>query len=113
MEWTAVVSLVCLGVAAPLCLAGVFCNAYRESWLQFWGLWGISCWGFSRIEVIAERGYTDPWNLALHAGLAAYSIGTALKVLRHSKPPRRGPRGDDLPEIARENFRHVAGGTKE
>ncbi len=96
MDWTAVVAIVCLAISGPLCLCGVFCNAYKESWLQFWGLWGMAIWCFARIEQIAQRGHTDAWNLALYIGMAAYGVGTALKVLSHS---RAGSCSGEDPEV--------------
>ena len=108
MEWTAVVSLVCVCVAALVCIAGVFCPAYRDNWLQWAGLWCMALWGFSRIEVIAERGYTEPWNMLLHIGMACYGIGTAVKVHRHS----RGCEAEDVEDLARARWRHVSGGRK-
>ncbi len=114
MDWTAVASLVCLSIVAPLCICGVFCNAYRDNWLQFCGLWLIAAWAISRIEVIAERGYTDPLNLALHAGLAAYFVGTAIKVVKFSRPGSCDPKdAGQLPEVARRMWPHVGGGRRE
>lgn len=112
IDWTATVSIISLAVAGSLCVAGVFCHAYKDNWLQFAGLWGMAGWAFSRIEVIAERGYTEPWNLALHLGMAAYGVGTALKVLHHSRPGSCDTSDEDLPEIGREAWPHVGGGAE-
>lgn len=111
MEWTAIASIVCLSIVAPLCIAGIFCPAYRDNWLQFAGLWLMAGWSVSRIEVIAGRGYTEPWNLALHAGLAFYAVGTAVKVIKHSGTSSCDDQ--DVPEVGRMHWPWISGGKKE
>lgn len=112
MDWTGYFAVTCLWIAGPLCIAGIFCHAYKDNWLQWFGLWGLAWWCFARASYLQERGYTDVWNLALYFGLAAYSVGTAVKVFKHARPGSCD-KDDDLPEVGHNSWRHISGGTKQ
>jgi hypothetical protein len=74
------VSIIALSMVALLCVAGVFARVYRDNWLQFTGLIGVSLWCVARIDRLLYVECVDSQNLFLHLGLLCFAAGTAWKV---------------------------------
>jgi hypothetical protein len=79
-----IISILSLLVVDLLCLAGVFSRRYQPTLLQMVGMMMIALWGASELY----RGYHSLPEIAMHASLAMYAMGTALRHLkRHSDWP--------------------------
>lgn len=83
-------SAVCLTIVALAAVVGIFCRNYHENWLQFVGLVGVALWACARVSQLTDMMGTrlPAQGAMLHASLALYAMGTALKVWQHRpKPP--------------------------
>lgn len=79
-----VISIGCLAVILSACSAGVFSNAFRDNWLQFFGLTGVILWSVSETVYVVRVWQVDPREMILYAALASFATGTSWKVWRHN-----------------------------
>ena len=84
MNTWALLSLVSLSATLFLSVLGLYHRAYKDNLLQCIGMIGLAVFSLSRINAIWHEGYVgDPSVGLLHASMAVYAIGTALKVVVH------------------------------
>lgn len=101
-----VVSAISLTIVMVLCFAGAFCpeKYFNDNLLQRVGMFGIAVGCGPRLALIVERrgfdgsGFQPEFQMAVHVGLAAFAVGTAIKVWQHRpsnqrKPPKAPPPG--------------------
>lgn len=110
-----IASAVCLGLVAALTATAIFSRNYHENWLQFAGLVGLCVWASARVAQLVDA--TDArlpmQGLTMHASLALYAVGTALKVWQHRTRSTGGPPPAPPETLPMEHMPHAAGGTQE
>lgn len=74
------VSVVCLGITMALCIAGTFSCKYNDNLMQRVGMFAlfIGCW--PSLRDVWDFEYVSRGAVVAHIGLAAFALGTALKV---------------------------------
>lgn len=73
-----------LAVVMVACLAGLYSSAYRDNWAQCLGLVLLALWaGAEAAAVLLAHHAVEPRDAMLYAGLAAFAVGTVLKVVHH------------------------------
>jgi FtsH-binding integral membrane protein len=85
-----VLSVAALTLLVALALAGLFYRNYEENWLQFFGLWGVAFGGCAKVAQILERDYSSAENTMLYCALAAFAVGTFVKVRKYRNAGDRG-----------------------
>lgn len=77
-----------LAIVLTLCLVALYSRAYRDNWGQCLGLVALSTWSSAEVAALWQEHAVAPRAVALYAGLAAFALGTAFKVVSH-QPGRR------------------------
>lgn len=102
------VSVVCLGITMVLCVVGTFSCRYDDNIFQRIGMAMLFIGCYPRLREAWETHYVTEGVWMAHIGLASFAVGTAFKVWKHRHENR-----PDLPELSRDEWRHVHGGLKE
>jgi len=103
----AVLSILCLLVTAVLAGLAVFHPWYRDGLLERVGLSAVAVWCGATAAAVGESMRAEPVPLMLHAGLAAYAVGAALRVRRDMRHPHCR-RATDPPPAPVGGLRHAA-----
>lgn len=85
MTLISVMSAFSLSVLLAICVAGVFSPRFKDTWLQFFGLCGVTLWCAARLWDVLHGAPVSTQQLLAHVSLMLYAAGTALKVWR---PPK-------------------------
>lgn len=78
-----------LAVVLATCLAGLYSRAYRDNWGQCAGLVLLGLWAGAEAAAVLQEPAVPQRDVMLYVALAAYAVGTALKVLHHHPDRRR------------------------
>ncbi len=66
-----------------LCMVALYSRSYRDNWAQCIGLVSLSLWSAAEVAALWQEPAVAPRAVTLYAGLAAFALGTALKVMHH------------------------------
>jgi hypothetical protein len=87
------ISAICLLVLASICVAGVFSHMYRDNWLQFVGLCGLTAWALARFLQVLDGAHVSPQQVFAHVSIACFALGSAHKVVAWNWLPTKACRG--------------------
>ena len=72
-------SVFCLVVTALLCIIGALSHSYNENLVQLLGMAGLAIGCFARALAILHAQSTNNDWLIVHASMAFYAVGTAIR----------------------------------
>lgn len=80
--WSGYLSILCLFIVGAVCTFGVFSEHFDDTLIQRVGMGLLALWCFGRLPAAVRDAAEAQPDLVLHAGMAAFAVGTALKLVR-------------------------------